>query len=100
LAALQRGLTVELCTSTGDRMVIPPNTTGRQTMLRALALLGAASAPPAVVRRWGNRPTGGAVWATGSVLGDDVILVTTETGAGEGTLPDAIRRQAETVLVP
>jgi uncharacterized protein (DUF58 family) len=100
MAALERGLTVELCTSTGDRMVIAPNGAGRQTMLRALALLGAASAPPAVVRRWGNRPTGGAVWATGTTLGDDVVLVTTETGAGEGTLPDAIRRRAETLLVP
>jgi len=100
IAALQRGLSVELCTSTGDRMVIPPNASGRQTMLRALALLGAASPPPAVVRRWGNRPTGGAVWATGSVLGDDVVLVTTQAGSAQSTLPDAIRRQAETVLVP
>jgi uncharacterized protein (DUF58 family) len=100
LAALERGVTVELCTSTGERVVITPNASGRQTMLRALALLGTASAPPAVVRRWGNRPTGGAVWATGSALGDDVVLVTTAGGAAEPTLPDAIRRQAETVLVP
>ena len=99
LAALQRGLNVELCTSTGDRVLIAPNAGGRQTMLRALALLGAANAPPSVVRRWGNRPTGGAVWATGSSLGDDVVLVTTVTGAAEGALPDTIRRQAETVLV-
>jgi uncharacterized protein (DUF58 family) len=98
LAALERGLTVELCTSTGDRLVIAPNAAGRQSMLRALALLGSASAPPAVVRRWGSRPTGGAVWATGSVLGDDVVLVTTATGAAERTLPDAIGRQAQTVL--
>ena len=100
LAALERGVTVELCTSTGERVVITPNASGRQTMLRALALLGAASAPPAVMRRWGNRPTGGAVWATGSASGDDVVLVTTAGGAAEPTLPDAIRRQAETVLVP
>ncbi len=99
-AALERGLTVELCTSTGDRLVVAPDAAGRQTLLRALALLGAASAPPAVVRRWGNRPTGGAVWATGSVLGDDVVLVTTAAGAAERTLPDSIGRQAETVLVP
>ena len=62
--ALRQGLTLELCTSTGDRVVIPPNARGRQTMLRALALLGPANAPAAVVRRWGDRPTGGAVWAT------------------------------------
>lgn len=100
LAALERGLTVELCTSTGERLVVTPNTAGPQTMLRALALLGAATAPPAVVRRWGNRPTGGAVWATGSMVGEDVVLVTTESGSAEATLPDGIRRRAETVLVP
>jgi len=98
--ALRRGLTVELCTSTGDRVVIPPNATGHQTMLRALALLGPASAPPAVVRRWGDRPTGGAVWATGGGPGADVVLVTTATGAAQRTLPESLRRQAETVLVP
>ena len=100
IAALERGLTVELCTSTGDRMVVTPDTAGRQTMLRALALLGPASAPPAVVRRWGDRPVGGAVWATGSVEGAEVVLVTTPSGAAEGTLPESIRGRAETVLVP
>jgi uncharacterized protein (DUF58 family) len=100
LRALDRGLTVELCTSTGDRVMIAPNASGRQTMLRALALLGPGTAPPAVVRRWGNRPTGGAVWATGSVQGADVVLVTTPTGAEHGTLPAAMAGRAETVLVP
>ncbi|MGD0381018.1 MAG: DUF58 domain-containing protein [Acidimicrobiales bacterium] len=100
VGALDRGLTVELCTSTGDRVVITPNASGRQTMLRALALLGPATAPPAVVRRWGNRPTGGAVWATGSVQGADVVLVTTRSGAEQRTLPAALRGRAETVLVP
>ncbi len=80
--------------------MIPPNATGHQTMLRALALLGPASAPPAVVRRWGDRPTGGAVWATGGGPGADVVLVTTATGAGLRTLPESLRRRAETVLVP
>jgi uncharacterized protein (DUF58 family) len=98
--ALRQGLTVELCTSAGDRVVIPPNATGRQTMLRALALLGPAHAPPAVVRRWGNRPTGGAVWATGNEPGADIVLVTTATGAARCTLPESLQRQAETVLVP
>jgi len=98
--ALRQGLTVELCTSTGDRMVIPPNAAGRQTMLRALALLGPASAPAAVVRRWGDRPTGGAVWATASGQSADVVLVTTATGAAQRTLPESLRRQVETVLVP
>jgi len=100
LGALSRGLTVELCTSTGERVVIAPNGAGRPTMLRALALLGPATAPPSVVRRWGDRPTGGAVWATGNPSGADVVLVTTPTGAAQRTLPDALVRQAETVLVP
>ncbi len=98
--ALDLGLTVELCTSTGDRVVIPPGKTGRQTMLRALALLGPASAPPAVAHRWGDRPTGGAVWASAGAQGADVVLVTTATGAAQHTLPESLRRQAETVLVP
>jgi uncharacterized protein (DUF58 family) len=98
--ALDQGLTVELCTSTGDRLVIAPGAAGHQTMLRALALLGPATPPVALARRWGNRPTGGAVWATASVRGADVVLVTTATGAAESTLPAALRGQAETVLVP
>jgi len=98
--ALGQGLTVELCTSMGDRVVIPPNAAGRQTLLRSLALVGPASAPPAVVRRWGDRPTGGAVWATGGAPGADVVLVTTAAGAAQRTLPEALERQAETVLVP
>jgi len=53
-----------------------------------------------VVRRWGDRPTGGAVWATGGGPGADVVLVTTATGAAQRTLPESLRRQAETVLVP
>jgi uncharacterized protein (DUF58 family) len=97
--ALHRGLTVELCTSTGDRVVIVPNGAGPQTLLRALALVGPAHAPPAVVRRWGDRPTGGAVWATGSLHGNDVVLVTTATGAAQHTLPASLGGQADTVLV-
>ena len=98
IEALRGGLTVELCTSTGDRMVIAPGTAGRQTLLRALALLGPASAPPAVTRRFGDRPTGGAVWATAS-LDADVVLITTATGAAQPALPEALRLQADTVLV-
>jgi hypothetical protein len=100
LRALHQGITVELCTSTGDRMVITPDTAGRQTMQRALALLGPASAPPAVARRWGDRPIGGAVWATGNAEGADVVLVTTATGAARQALPDSLGLRAETVLVP
>ena len=98
--ALQRGLTVELCTSTGDRVVIAPNGGGRQSLLRALALLGPANAPPGVVRQWDDRPAGGAVWATSNLRGDDVVLVTTAAGAAQSTLPESLGRLAETVLVP
>jgi uncharacterized protein (DUF58 family) len=100
LGALRQGLTVELCTSAGDRVVIAPNPAGRQTLLRVLALLGPAKASPAVTRRWGARTGGEAVWATASVLGSEVVLVTTAAGAAEPTLPEVLRRQAETVLVP
>ena len=98
--ALRTGLTVELCTSTGDRVVIAPGAAGHQAMLRALALLGPASPPAAVARRWGNRPTGGAVWATAGAQGADVVLVTTPTGAAQRPRPEWLRGQAETVLVP
>jgi uncharacterized protein (DUF58 family) len=100
VAALAQGLTVELCTSTGDRVVIAPGPAGHLAMLRAMALLGPANPPAAVARRWGNRPTGGAVWATGSVQGAEVVLVTTATGAAERTLPETLRRHTDMVLVP
>jgi len=94
--ALDDGVTVELCTSTGESMVIAPGAAARPALLRALALLGPAGAPPAAARRWGDRPTGGAVWAT---AGDDIVLVTTAAGAAAQALPDSVRRQADTVLV-
>ena len=94
--ALDDGVTVELCTSIGESLVIAPGTGGRPTLLRALALLGPAGAPPTVARRWGNRPTGGAVWAT---AGDDIVLVTTATGAATQALPESVRGRADTVLV-
>jgi len=100
LAALARGLTVELCTSTGDRVVITPDVRGRPMLLRALALLGPAQAPPAVTHRWGNRPSGGAVWATAGLRGGDVVLVTTAAGEAQPSLPESLRPLAETALVP
>jgi len=100
IEALQRAVTVELCTSTGDRVVVAPNTAGRQTLLRALAMLGPASPAPAVARRWGDRTTGGAVWASGNPGGAEVLLVTTARGAAQHSLPDVLGRRAETVLVP
>ena len=99
LDALQRGHAVELCTSSGDRALVAPGTAGRQTMLRALAMLGPASPAPALSRRWGARPTGGAVWATGGSPGARVVVVTTARGQSQRAVPDVLGRQAETVLV-
>ena len=73
---------------------------GRQTMLRALALLGPASAPPAVVRRWGDRPVGGAVWATGECRGRRRRPRHHALGRGGGHVPRRAPGRADTVLVP
>ncbi len=97
-AALQRGVTVELCTSTGDRVVVLPDAAGRQTLFRALAMLGPADPPPAVMRRWGGRPIGGAVWATGAAESAEVVLVTTPAGATRAALPAPLRGRTETIL--
>jgi len=99
LRALRRGVTVDLCTSTGDRVEIAPDAAGSRTLLRALALLGPANAPPSTAVRWSGAPRGGAVWATGDLGGTDVVLVTTGAGAAAGALPDALGWRAETVLV-
>ncbi|MGA2521494.1 MAG: DUF58 domain-containing protein [Acidimicrobiales bacterium] len=99
LATLRRGEAVELCTSTGDRVAVDPGAAGRQTVLRALALVGAADPGPAMVRRWGGRPTGGAVWATAGRLDADMVLLTTTAGARQPALPEALRRHATTVVV-
>ena len=98
LDALGSGATVELCTSTGDRVSIAPNAAGRHTLLRALALLGPADPLPAVARRWGARPTDGAVWATGRVDGGTISLVTTTIGATTPALPPSLRHRVETVV--
>jgi uncharacterized protein (DUF58 family) len=109
--ALARGVTVELCTSAGDRLTIPVGTAGRQTLLRALALLGPTAAPSAAARRWGGSSGAGAVWATtGAVSGTpgpargadptgDVVLVTTAAGAQQDVLPVSLRPRADTVVV-
>jgi uncharacterized protein (DUF58 family) len=105
--ALADGVTVELCTSAGDRMRIPAGTAARQTLLRALALLGPTAAPSAGARRWGARGASGAVWATsgagGPAVGMDpageMILLTTSAGAEQDSLPPSLRLRADTVVV-
>jgi uncharacterized protein (DUF58 family) len=100
LAALERGVGVNLCTSAGDRLSVDPHTGGRQALLRALAMLGRATAPPAAALRWADRPTGGALWATNDAFGASLILVTTEAGVAQNALPDRLACQADTVVVP
>jgi uncharacterized protein (DUF58 family) len=126
--ALARGIAVELCTSAGDRLPITPGRAGRQTLLRALALLGPTAAPPGAARRWGSSSAAGAVWAapgaalaatgagptardaamaggrapTAGVatgLAGDVVYVTTAAGAHEDVLPDALRPRTDTVVI-
>ena len=123
--ALARGVPVELCTSAGDRVAIPPDAAGRQTLMRALALLGPAAPPPGTARRWAGAGTPGAVWAASAasaagavptvvppwaaggehgrhgapVTGGDVIFVTTAAGTQQDALPAALRPQADTVVI-
>lgn len=99
LDAVGRGATVEVCTSAGDRAEIVPNPAARQTTLRATAMLGPAAAPPALVRRWGARPSAGAVWALGGLDAMEVVFLTTARGAANPALSDAVARQVETVVV-
>ncbi len=99
VAALARGQAVELCTSTGERVSVAPGTAGHGTLLRALAMLGPANPPPSVAMRYGDRPGGGAVWATGRLDTGTVVLVTTAAGDTGRALPEPLRHRAETVLV-
>ncbi len=39
------------------------------------------------------------MWATAAVHDADVVLLTTAAGAGQGALPEALRRHATTVVV-
>jgi len=100
ITSLEQGVTVELCTSVGDRVVVAPDVAGKQTLLRALAMVGPSNPAPAVVRRWGGRPTGGAVWATRDRPDTDLVLVTTEAGSARPALPESLQRRADTVVVP
>jgi uncharacterized protein (DUF58 family) len=105
--ALAEGMTVELCTSAGDRIRIPAGAAARQTLLRALAMLGPAAAPPGVARRQGDRAAADAVWATSSAGSSavgmhptgDVVLLTTSAGAALEALPPSLRLRADTVVV-
>ncbi|MGH9029194.1 MAG: DUF58 domain-containing protein [Acidimicrobiales bacterium] len=97
LRALEDGKLVELCTSAGDRVEIAPGAGSRTRLLRALAVLGPASAPMSASIRWGGTPNG-AVWAPENTGVADVYLVTTSAGA-TSRLPGTLDGRAHKVVV-
>jgi uncharacterized protein (DUF58 family) len=96
--ALADGVVVELCTSAGERLEVPPGLAGRQALLRALALLGPTNPPTSSALRWTGRTAGSAVWAAASVGEEGMVLITTDAGASSA-LPDALQRRASVEVV-
>jgi len=96
--ALADGVSVELCTSAGERLELPPGTTGRQALVRALALLGPTNPPTSSALRWTGRTSGSAVWAAAGVGDESMVLVTTDAGASTA-LPDVLQRRASVEVV-
>jgi len=96
--ALVDGVTVELCTSAGERLEIPPGTVGRQALVRALALLGPTNPPTSSALRWTGRTSGSAVWAASGVGDESMVLITTDAGASSA-LPDVLQRRASVEVV-
>jgi uncharacterized protein (DUF58 family) len=96
--ALDDGIAVELYTSAGERLEIPPGLVGRQALVRALALLGPTNPPTSSALRWTGRTSGSAVWAAAGVGDEGMVLITTDAGASSA-LPDVLRRRAAVELV-
>jgi uncharacterized protein (DUF58 family) len=96
--ALTDGLAVELCTSAGERLEIPAGTTGRQALVRALALLGPTNPPTSSALRWTGSTHGSALWAAAGVGDESMVLVTTAAGA-TNALPEVLRRRASVEVV-
>jgi uncharacterized protein (DUF58 family) len=96
--ALADGVALELCTSAGEKLEIPPGAAGRQALMRALALLGPTNPPTASALRWTGRTAGSAVWAAASVGEEGIVLVTTDAGAASA-LPDVLQRRASVEVV-
>ncbi len=96
--ALDRGVSVELCTSSGEKLDVTAEMNARLTLLRAMALLAPGSAPVATTWRWSRQASGGAIWATSHIEAADVVLVTTGVGASNA-LPEVLRGRASTVVV-
>jgi uncharacterized protein (DUF58 family) len=96
--ALTDGVAVELCTSAGERLEIPAGITGRQALVRALALLGPTNPPTSSALRWTGSTHGSALWAAAGVGDESMVLVTTDAGA-TNALPEVLRRRASVEVV-
>ncbi len=96
--ALADGVSVELCTSAGERLDLPAGTAGRQALVRALALLGPTNPPTTSALRWTGRTSGSAVWAAAGVGEEGMVIVTTDAGASSA-LPDVLQRRASVEVV-
>jgi uncharacterized protein (DUF58 family) len=96
--ALADGVAVELYTSAGERLEIPPGTVGRQALVRALALLGPTNPPTSSALRWTGHTSGSAVWAASGVGDQGMVLITTDAGASSA-LPDILQRRASVEVV-
>jgi len=96
--ALADGVSVELCTSAGERLELPAGTAGRQALLRALALLGPTNPPTSSALRWTGRTSGSAVWAAAGVGEEGMVLVTTDAGASTA-LPEVLQRRTSVEVV-
>ena len=96
--ALDHGISVELCTSSGERLEVIAGTTARVMLLRALALLAPGTAPVSTTWRWSRAASGGAVWATNHIESADIVLVTTGAGASN-VLPPVLQGRTTTVVV-
>jgi hypothetical protein len=96
--ALDHGISVELCTSSGERLDILAGTAARIMLLRALALVAPGTAPASTTWRWSRAESGGAVWATSHIESADIVLVTTRAGA-PNALPPVLHGRTSTVVV-
>lgn len=96
--ALADGVALELCTSAGERLEIPAGLTGRQALVRALALLGPTNPPTSSALRWTGRTAGSAVWAAAGVGEENMVLITTDAGASSA-LPEVLQRRASVEVV-
>jgi uncharacterized protein (DUF58 family) len=97
LGALVAGSAVELCTSAGERLDVPPGASGPATLLRALAMVGPALPARQAQLRWGEDAAPDALWATDNVADAGQVLVTARPG--DRVLPEALSPRTSVVVV-